>query len=149
MPEHQQQPDKYAVSLSLTSIQDGQENVLSTTGEAIIRGAQLFIRYEELEQGPQGEAQSVRTTLKITDHELKLIRHGAMESEQTFQAGRRLPGFYRSPYMQFNLSTDTRKLDIIRKGRSLHVSWEYGLYVYEELSGQFALSLHIQEEPTC
>ncbi|ASA26568.1 hypothetical protein B9T62_32655 [Paenibacillus donghaensis] len=130
-------------------MQDGQENVLSTTGEAIIRGAQLFIRYEEREQGPQGEAQSVRTTLKIADHELKLIRHGAIESEQTFQAGRRLPGFYRSPYMQFNLSTDTRKLDIIRKGRSLQVSWEYGLYVYEELSGQFALSLHIQEEPTC
>lgn len=141
------QSDKYGASVTLESLQDGQRNVMKAAGEVISRGAQLYIRYEEAEQGPQGEAVSVRTTIKISGSELKLIRHGSIESEQSFVLGRRLPGFYRSPYTQFNLSTETRKLDITREGRSLNVSWEYDLYVYEELSGQFAISLYIQEEP--
>ncbi|AIQ15378.1 MULTISPECIES: DUF1934 domain-containing protein [unclassified Paenibacillus] len=141
------QSDKYGVSVTLESLQDGQRNVVKAAGEVTARGPQLYIRYEESSQGPQGEAVSVRTTIKISDSELKLIRHGGIQSEQSFAPGRRLPGFYRSPYTQFNLSTETRKLDMVRNGRSLTVSWEYDLYVYEELSGQFAISLHIQEEP--
>ncbi|WP_310830917.1 DUF1934 domain-containing protein [Paenibacillus pedocola] len=141
------QSDKYGASVTLESLQDGQRNVMKAAGEVIARGAQLYIRYEEAEQGPRGESVSVRTTIKISGSELKLIRHGSIESEQSFVLGRRLPGFYRSPYTQFNLSTDTRKLDITREGRSLKVSWEYDLYVYGELSGQFAISLYIQEEP--
>lgn len=147
MPELQQ--DKYRVSITLESLQDGQRNVVQATGQATAKGPQLYIRYEETEQGPRGEEIFVRTTLKISDSELKLIRHGGIESEQSFAPGRRLPGFYRSPYTQFNLSTETRKLDIVRNERSLSVSWDYELYVYEELSGQFAISLHIQEEPQC
>lgn len=141
------QQGKYGVSVTLTSVQGGERNVVHASGEAIARGNQLYIRYEETQTGPKGEQVSVRTTLKISDSELKLIRHGGVQSEQSFVPGQRLPGFYRSPYTQFNLSTDTRKLDMKRDGRSLAVSWEYDLYVYEELSGQFAISLHIQEEP--
>ncbi|WP_410513017.1 DUF1934 domain-containing protein [Paenibacillus sp. BR2-3] len=139
--------DKYSVSVTLVSLQEEQRNVLNVPGEVIARGSQLYIRYEEPGQGPQGEDASIRTTIKIAGSELKIIRHGGVQSEQTFQSGQRLPGFYRSPYTQFNLSTETRELDILRDGRSLKVSWEYDLYVYEELSGQFAISLHIQEEP--
>lgn len=139
--------DKYNVSVTLISLHEGQRSVLNVPGEVIARQSQLYIRYEEPGQGPQGEDAPVRTTVKISDGELKLIRHGGIESEQTFQTGRRLPGFYRSPYTQFNLSTDTRELEITRNGRTLEVSWNYDLYVYEDLSGKFAISLHIQEEP--
>ncbi|GGG09736.1 hypothetical protein GCM10010912_62740 [Paenibacillus albidus] len=145
MPELQS--DKYPVSIQLVSLQDGQRNVLNVAGEVISKGPQLYVRYEELQQSPQGESVSVRTTVKISGSELKLIRHGAVQSEQTFEAGRQLPGFYRSPYTQFNLSTQTRKLDVVRKGRDFTVSWDYDLHVYGELSGSFAISLHIQEEP--
>lgn len=138
--------DKYNVSITLVSLQDGQRNVVNVNGEVIVKGTHLYIRYEELEQGPRGEDISVRTTIKIASNQLKLIRHGGVESEQSFQEGQRLPGFYRSSYTQFNLSTDTQKLDIERHGRSITVTWNYDLYVYEELSGQFAISLHIQEE---
>ncbi|WP_151737998.1 DUF1934 domain-containing protein ['Paenibacillus yunnanensis' Narsing Rao et al. 2020] len=139
-------PDKYKVAITLESMQDGQRSVLQARGEAVARGAQLYIRYEEVQQGPRGEQVSVRNTLKISESGLKLIRHGGVESEQSFAPGTRQPGFYRSPYTQFNLSTDTRRLDISRSGRSLTVSWDYDLYVYEALSGEFAISMQIQEE---
>ncbi|WP_379137553.1 DUF1934 domain-containing protein [Paenibacillus sp. sgz500958] len=139
--------DKYSVSVTLVSLHEGERSVLNVTGEVIAKGSQLYIRYEEPGQGPEEENAAIRTTIKISGSELKLIRHGGVQSEQTFEQGRRLPGFYRSPYTQFNLSTDTRELDITRNGRSLKISWDYELYVYDELSGQFAISLHIQEEP--
>lgn len=145
MPEIQS--DKYDVSITLVSLQDGQQNVMKANGEVVSKGRHLYIQYEEVDQGPQGEKVSVRTTIKIAGNQLKLIRHGGIQSEQSFESGRRLPGFYRSPYTQFNLSTETSKLEIMREGRSLTVVWEYDLYVYEELSGKFAISLHIQEEP--
>jgi len=145
MPETQS--DKYRVLVTLVSLHEGERSVLNVPGEAIVKGPQIYIRYEEPGQGPQEEDTAVRTTIKIAGSELKLIRHGGIQSEQTFQRGRRLPGFYRSPYTQFNLSTETREMDVVRQGRSLEVSWAYDLYVYEELSGQFAISLHIQEEP--
>jgi uncharacterized beta-barrel protein YwiB (DUF1934 family) len=107
----------------------------------------LYILYDETQSGPEGGEVIVRNTLKIGDNGIKLIRHGSIQSEQSFEPGQCLPGFYRSPYTRFNLTTDTRKLDIKRDGRSLAVSWEYDLYVYGELSGQFAISLNIQEEP--
>lgn len=145
MPEIQS--DKYDVSITLVSLQDGQQNVMKANGEVVSKGRHLYLQYEEMNQGPQGEKISVRTTIKIAGNQLKLIRHGGIQSEQSFESGRRLPGFYRSPYTQFNLSTETSKLELVREGRSLTVEWEYDLYVYEELSGKFAISLHIQEEP--
>lgn len=145
MPDNQ--PHKYGVSITLASRHEGETSVLSVGGEAVQKGTQLYIRFEEPSQGPQSPEVSVRTTIKILEDELRIIRHGGVESEQSFQSGRRLPGFYRSPYTQFNLSTETSTLGISRQGRSLTAAWEYELYVYDEPSGQFAISLHIQEEP--
>lgn len=141
------QQDKYGVSVTLVSMQGGERNKVQARGEAIPRGQSLYVRYEEMQLGPEGAEVSVRNTLKISESGIKLIRHGGVQSEQSFGPGQQLPGFYRSPYTQFNLTTDTRKFDMKRDGRNLAVSWDYDLYVYGELSGQFAISLNIQEEP--
>ncbi|WP_405105965.1 DUF1934 domain-containing protein [Paenibacillus sp. FSL K6-1217] len=138
---------KYGVCVTLESVQGTERSVVQAAGEAIAKGQSLYIMYEEQQTGPEGTAAVVRNTLKISEGRIKLIRHGAVQSEQSFEPGQPLPGFYRSPYTQFNLTTDTKKLDIKREGRSLAVSWEYDLYVYGEISGQFAISLNIQEEP--
>lgn len=141
------QQGKYGVSVTLVSVQGTERSVVHAAGEAFAKGKSLYIRYDELQSGPDGREAAVRNTLKITGGGLKLIRHGAVQSEQSFEPGQQLPGFYRSPYTQFNFTTDTKTLDIRHSGRSLDASWEYDLYVYGELSGQFAISLKIQEEP--
>ncbi|KAA9004641.1 DUF1934 domain-containing protein [Paenibacillus spiritus] len=145
MSEPQSRP--YPVAVLLESVRDGQRSVIRASGEAVERGTQLYVRFEEKSEGPRGESLSVRTTIKAGQGELKLIRHGAVESKQTFREGASQPGFYRSPYTQFNLSTETGQLEMVRSGRSLQASWTYELYVYGEASGSFAISLDIQEEP--
>ncbi|MEF2968994.1 DUF1934 domain-containing protein [Paenibacillus sp. M1] len=137
-------PDRNKAKIVVASRQGADETVQEIIGEAFVRGDTAYIKYEEPEQGPTGG--TTRTIVKITGGELKIMRHGEVESEQTFQVGRRLPGFYRSPFTKFNLSTHTRTLETRLDGPFGHVAWEYDLYVYEELSGHFSISLHIQEE---
>ena len=139
--------EKYGVSVTLRSLQEGRRSVLKAKGEAIAKGSDLYIRYEEPGEDPQGnEAPALRTMLKIAGDGLTIIRHGSVESEQAFTEGKRLPGYYRSPYTRFNLSTETRNLNIRREGRAVAIDVAYVLYVYEELSGQFELSFNVQEE---
>lgn len=137
-------PEMSPVKLVLTSRQGQDETVQSLQGSAMMRDGAVYIRYNEPEAGPTGGM--TRTMVKITGEELKIMRHGDVEAEQTFRTGQRLPGFYRSPFTRFNLSTDTVKMDSRLDGVVGLVTWEYDLYVYEELSGHFVISLHIQEE---
>ena len=75
--------------------------------------------------------------LKLTEDELKLIRHGEVESEQAFKLGQRLPGYYRSPFTSFNLSTHTQRLELALEGVSGRAAWAYDLYVFDEFSTLF------------
>ncbi|MDR9857701.1 DUF1934 domain-containing protein [Paenibacillus sp. VCA1] len=124
----------------------GEDVVLQEmAAEVFERGGALYLKYEEPEADLNG--QKTRTLLKITRDSLKMIRHGAVESEQTFQEGAMLPGYYRSPYTSFNLSTRTSSLKMTwTRGLSGTVSWTYDLYVHEECTGHFDISLHIQED---
>ncbi|ASR49631.1 hypothetical protein B4V02_24625 [Paenibacillus kribbensis] len=137
-------PHNAEVQIRLHSHHDGEDVVQELSGEAIVRGKHLYIRYDEPAESPQGG--TIRNTVKIGPDELKLIRHGEVQSEQSFALGRRLPGFYRSPFLSLNMSAHTQKLDIRMDGFTGYVSWTYDLYVFEDFSGHFAISLHIQEE---
>ncbi|WP_223069346.1 DUF1934 domain-containing protein [Paenibacillus caui] len=139
-------PDSRAAAITLQSSDGTETSVQHMRGEVIHAGTGTYIRYEEPEQGPTGG--TTRTTVIINKNELKILRHGEIQSQQTFRPGERLPGFYRSPLTTFQLSTDTKSLEIDTNvnGGSWSLKWAYDLYVYEELSGQFTISLQIQEE---
>jgi len=136
--------DKTQAQIRLVSRVDGEEVVQELPAELIQKGTVLYVRYEEPEASPQGGA--TRTTIKITSNEVKIIRHGEVQSEHSFEYEKRLPGFYRSPYTTFNLSTYTTDMDIKIEGMYGHLRFAYDLYVFDDLSGQFAIDLHIQEE---
>ncbi|HEY4390656.1 MAG TPA: DUF1934 domain-containing protein [Paenibacillus sp.] len=128
----------------MRSRQGQEETIQELTGEAMVRGDVVYIRYEEVEKGPIGGM--TRALVKISGDEVKLMRHGEVESEQTFRAGHKLPGFYFSPFTKFHLSTVTHRLESKLSGAFGQVAWDYDLYVYDELSGNFNISLLIQEE---
>lgn len=138
-------PDHKPAAITITSLQDGTETVQRYQGQVFRVGDAIYIKYEESGQGPSGE-EVTRAMVKISPGELKLIRHGAVESSQVFQAGRKLPGYYRAAYTSFNMSTDTHSLSLSLDGLSGTAKWKYDLYVYDDLTGHFDISLHIQEE---
>ena len=143
-------PDSRAAVITLHSSDGTESTVQHLSGEVVYTKTGLFIRYEEPDQIADGVA--TRTTIIWSEggEELKVLRHGGVQSQQLFRVGERLPGFYRSPFTTFNLSTHTRMLEIALNGGFGTLKWTYDFYVYEELSGQFTISMQIQEEPrTC
>ncbi|MGG3280906.1 DUF1934 domain-containing protein [Paenibacillus solani] len=135
--------DRHRVSIRLQSLHEEENTVQELPGEAFIKGNVLYVRYIEPAAGPhQGET---RAMLKLSEDELKLIRHGQVESEQSFRLGQQLPGYYRSPFTSFQLSTHTRHLELELDGLSGRAAWAYDLYVFGELSGHFSISLTIRE----
>ncbi|WP_138496365.1 DUF1934 domain-containing protein [Paenibacillus pinistramenti] len=137
-------PDSQAVAITLKSFDGTDTSVQQLRGELVQGASGIYIRYEEPEPGPKGG--STRTTVRISGNEIKVLRHGEIQSQQTFGAGQRHPGFYRSPFTTFNLSTDTKSVEIRLNGAEGTLGWVYDLYVYEELAGRFTISLQIQEE---
>lgn len=136
--------EKKKVLIEIVSQQGSEQTRGQFDGVMQVKGNTCYVQYTEEQSMPhQGQ---VRTLLKISDHSLKIIRHGSVESEQSFVDQQRCPGFYRSPYTSFNLSTQTDKLEIGNHGNEINITWVYDLYVYEELNGHFINSLHIQEE---
>ncbi|GAB6992609.1 YwiB family protein [Paenibacillus pini] len=136
-------PDMKIAGIRLLSRQDGEEVLQEMPGEVMAMGQALYVKYKE----PANEqGQETRTTLKITTDTVKMIRHGAVESEQSFQQERKHPGFYRAAYTSFNLSTHTHTLVMDMQGMYGQIRWTYDLYVYDECVGHFDISVDIQEE---
>lgn len=137
-------PGMHRVLIRISSRQDEETVEQTLAGQLFEKEKSLFIRYAE--PGADGSGEGVRTLLKVTPEELKIIRHGEVESEQSFRKGSRLPGFYRSPYARFALITHTRELRVRMQGLSGEIRWEYELEVQDVISGRFSISLTIQEE---
>ncbi|OPA73548.1 hypothetical protein BVG16_28385 [Paenibacillus selenitireducens] len=139
---------KHPVRVRLVSHQDQGQTVQEYSGERIDKGSSIYIRYEESGEGlPQGtDKDKTITTVKIEREIIKIIRHGTVQSEQSFQLGRRLPGFYRSPYVNTQLSQETTHMHMDMQEVEGIVEWSYELFAYDESTGQFKISLTIQEE---
>lgn len=136
--------DRKQATIILHSLHEGENTVQELPAEVFAKGNALYVRYEEPKMGPyQGDT---RATVKLTGDELKIIRHGEVQSEQAFRLGQKLPGYYRSPFASFQLSTHTQRLSIDISDMSGNASWAYDLYVFDEFSGHFSISLTIQED---
>lgn len=79
------------VHIRLHSRYEGEDVLQEMQGEAVLKGSVLYVRYEEPQVGPEGG--TTRTTLKLGGQSIKIIRHGEVESEQTFELNRKLPWF--------------------------------------------------------
>ncbi|CAH0122331.1 MULTISPECIES: DUF1934 domain-containing protein [unclassified Paenibacillus] len=138
---------KRQVRVRVESNHERETTVQEFTGVRLVKGRYVYVRYEErTEPVSGGESARTMTTVKIGDDELKIIRHGHVQSEQSFRAGRKLPGFYRSPYAQFQLSTYTRELQMDVQEAAMRMAWVYDLFVHGECTGRFAVQISIQEE---
>ncbi|QDH21347.1 DUF1934 domain-containing protein [Saccharibacillus brassicae] len=137
-------PGMSRVLITIVSKQDEETVKQTLAGQLFQKDNALYVRYEE--PGANGSPGGVRTLVKVTQEELKVIRHGEVESEQSFRLGSSLPGFYRSPYARFALVTHTRDLRVRMQGAAGEIHWAYEMEVHDAISGHFAVSLTIQEE---
>lgn len=94
----------------LSEIQNGQEKEtieMNTTGEYIEKGTYSYLRYEETH-----ELGAVKTTVKMNEHEVIVMRSGAITMKQRFIKDTVTLTDYGTPFGKLQLETKTNSLSI-------------------------------------
>jgi uncharacterized beta-barrel protein YwiB (DUF1934 family) len=105
--------DKRNIKIELcTRIQDQgqkQEHHQQLEGQLYEKETQTYIRYEEDLEG----IGKVQNTLKIEGQQAKVIRHGAVSMNHTYQLGETTNGMYHSPHGPLEMETNTTQLQYV------------------------------------
>ncbi|PZE20102.1 DUF1934 domain-containing protein [Paenibacillus xerothermodurans] len=108
-------------------------------GELYAKGNHYYLRYNEA----SAEMARTVTTIRLGPDSIRVIRQGALRSEQTFVRGQRLHGYYDTPQGKLGLETKTDALAVDLIDGLGVVEWSYELYVMGELSGTYRLRLTV------
>lgn len=131
--------EKHPIQLQITSV-NGDETIRQTVaGIRYIRGANQYFRYEENEPG-MGRTS---TLLKVSPEEIRVIRQGDVESEQTFAVGETRPGFYRTPQGTLHLTTRAESVSVELDNGIGSIRWSYEMHLAGEYAGTFRLDIEI------
>ncbi|WJH35761.1 DUF1934 domain-containing protein [Paenibacillus sp. CC-CFT747] len=130
-----------SVTLQINSRIDGEEIRQSFSAERYRKGDSFYFRYRETDPAMGRTA----TILKVAPGEIRILRHGDVESEQTFVPDGRRNGFYQTPQGLLELGTETRELAVRLVNGTGTVSWSYDLFVSGEPSGTCRLEIIVTD----
>lgn len=133
--------DKDKVALTVTSHSNDETIRLTYTAERYVKEVNQYFRYTEDENGGMGKTV---TLLKVGPEEIRVIRHGAVESEQTFAVGEHRPGFYRTDQGTLQLTTRTYEVAVRLEEGSGRVEWSYDLDLAGEAVGSYRLCVEVE-----
>jgi len=140
--------DQVEVAIRLESRQDGERTVTEYRGRLFRKTKAVYLRYVETDE----DEASSSVTVRYDGEELRILRQGKVDGEQSFVSGKRRQGSYTTPIGRLRLETETELLRMTGEPGGklpLTLDWSYGLWIEEEWTGRFELRLHIKEvEPS-
>lgn len=129
------------VHLKIISESEGQLIEQSFKAELYVKGDHSYYRYHETDENMGRTI----TTLKVERQQIRIIRQGDVQSEQAFALQSRKDFFYQTPQGKLELSTYTHEINRDLTNYVGTISWTYDLYVSDELSGNYVLTVEIGE----
>lgn len=141
---------KQHVWIEFESTQDNETVSQQMPGEWYIKGKAFYITYEE-----QSDAGTIKHLLRYEPTELKVMRKGAIESEQIYRVHEMRQGYYDNRIVKLDLQAYTHQLAIrdpfdqivlgLPSKLPFSLIWEYELYIGEQSTGRFKLRLLLKE----
>ena len=131
---------KNKVMLTLNSYSNDETICLTYLADRYVKGVNQYFRYTEVE----GNGRTV-TLLKVGPEEIRVIRQGDIESEQTFAVGEFRQGFYRTDQGTLQLSTRTSLVSVHLEEGLGTVEWAYEMHLAGEFVGNYRLDVKIEE----
>ena len=125
----------------------GERTVLRSeaSGKYSTRAGKHYVRYED---ASLHDKEAVPTVLKFSSDGLTLIRRGAVDMQLDFRLGEKTRSVYRTPYGNFDLLVETKKLDIYFKDGQGTVQAEYALHLNDTLQSHNTLNVTIKDSVT-
>lgn len=109
---------------------------IQTTGELILKGAQPYLVYEEVQ-----DEKNSRTTVKLGGKTALIMRTGGVKMRLPFASGELQTGSYDTVYGVIIITTNTKHLHF----EDGHFQVEYELLISDEVAGTYTLELTYTE----
>ena len=134
------------VSVTVEGVQvdtAGEKTVLRSAvhGRYSARAGKHYVRYED---ASLHDKVAVPTVLKFSMDGLTLIRRGAVDMQLDFRLGEKTRSVYRTPYGNFDLLVDCKKLDIYFNEGQGSVQAEYDMHLNDVLQSHNTLNVLIE-----
>ncbi|WP_299093388.1 DUF1934 family protein [uncultured Metabacillus sp.] len=114
---------------------------IRTKGEFVLKGKTAYLRYDE-----EHELGFVKTTVKIAQGEVTVMRSGAVTMKQRFIQGKPTLTDYTTPFGKLQLETKTKSLEVKSKGLEGKLVILYDLQIDEKEKHVHTLMLTYKEE---
>jgi uncharacterized beta-barrel protein YwiB (DUF1934 family) len=128
---------KRAVQIDIQGEAAGQKIEQQNHGELYVLENQLVLRYAETDPS----LGNTKTTMKIGAGEIKIIRHGDVESEQTYRSGQMTRGTLRTAGAVLSLEKQTHDIQLEMNEHGGSVSWSYDMIVNGDPNGTYHLKV--------
>jgi uncharacterized beta-barrel protein YwiB (DUF1934 family) len=133
--------EKRNVRLQITSRSEGHVIEQTFKAELYVKGDNCYYRYYETDENMGRTI----TTLKVEPQQIRIIRHGDIQSEQTFALQSHKSFYYQTPQGRLELTTYTHEINLSLTDQVGTISWSYDLLVSDDLSGTYSLTVEISE----
>jgi uncharacterized beta-barrel protein YwiB (DUF1934 family) len=129
------------VQLQIISKSGDQHIEQNFQAELYVKGTHIYYRYNEVDENMGRTI----TTLKVEPQQIRIIRHGDIQSEQTFVPQSNRAGSYQTPQGTLELATFTHDISTNLTDQLGDISWSYDLLVSGEQAGTYYLTAKISE----
>ena len=109
-------------------------------GTFIEKSGTHYLRYEEVQ-----DEQTIRTTVKLTDHQSFIMRSGGVNMRLPLNTTQKERGRYDSTYGTIPLVTKTRQLSYERQQASGQFKTQYDLIIGGSSVGNYTLEINYTE----
>ncbi|MBQ9887216.1 MAG: DUF1934 domain-containing protein [Lachnospiraceae bacterium] len=136
---------KVLVNVKGTQFLDGETDVteLITTGSLYEKNGKRYILYDEV---LDESAEVTKNTLKLSEDEVELIRHGGSHMNIVFRKNEKSDSYYMTPFgsMKLTFSTKSVEIDDSRQGE-IFITIKYEIMAdYREVS-DYLMEISIKE----
>ncbi|NEW07591.1 DUF1934 domain-containing protein [Paenibacillus sp. SYP-B3998] len=133
---------KQRVRIRIESRSGSETTVQRARGDLYRKGNHTYIRYEE----EPNELGRTVTLIKLEENQIRIIRQGDVQAEQTFVVGEKRIGFYQTPQGRLELEIETHELTSEAEAGIGITRWSYDLYASGTHAGKYRIKLLIQGE---
>lgn len=116
---------------------------LITTGSYYEKNNKIYILYEEVSDDSM---QVTKNTLKLSENEVELIRHGESNVNIVFKPGVTWDSYYMTPVGSMKMAFCTKEVDIDRsKDTSLSIMIKYSIQFDYQTVAEYLMEIEIKE----
>ena len=132
-----------AISGLQFEMQDNETVEIITPGQYYCKGNKHYVLYEEVME----EDHSVtKNTIKISDHQIDILRKGAVSVHMTFEENKNNITYYNTPFGQLLIGLNTYKIQKNVSENGIEIIINYGLEMNYSHVSDCEIKIHIKSK---